>query len=460
MTTLSKLHTYNRPTTGLAWARERKTKMKPSERIMKRAEESRAPYNYTGRVTDAILEFLDAHAHLFETRPVEDEGEVLRVTDNVGREWKIVPQYGHPGLVHAFTDNDSDGAYFGRGESTECLPGEVLRMVAVVEAGWHGRRPEGRALSTDSFDASRPVDAAGGESARELMAKHDLSMPSEERQSRNIEDWLPRADEPIERVGEYEDDMKRGAELGASPDCDECGGTGEHSGPEGGDLRLCDCTKRAPEQSSPVDKDSLTAEVALDDIRETVGQMQRRLEQGQGKRSDPMCRLPLSMSKRLLEIVESERARHAEELERERARVRELEAELSEEREIAPYGDAIAGKEAEELRAGIDARDSLAYLTKQDKRISELQSEVTRLTAELSKRRAEAPPRTLLPWRPATEEPPSDGMYLLRSANDATMLHLWVSDRVSWDTVYRGSGVTHICGPLPVALPESGEETK
>jgi len=63
-------------------------------------------------------------------------------------------------------------------------------------------------------------------------------------------------------------------------------------------------------------QETLTAEqtVELDEIRETIGRMQRRLEQGQGRVEDSMCRLSLTMSRALLS--------HVTELSQENAKLR------------------------------------------------------------------------------------------------------------------------------------------
>lgn len=158
--------------------------------------------------------------------------------------------------------------------------------------------------------------------------------------------WLPRADEPIERAVEKKT-VKLGMKVQA-PDgrigvvhnigrgTDRDGNHAPNWSVDvdfGGYPFICypleSLRVPLPEQSSPVDKDSLTTEVGDADV---VVEFLREVEGLSEWVEESHCWEATPTAERATEIIaelESERARHAEELERERAKVRELEAEVS-----------------------------------------------------------------------------------------------------------------------------------
>jgi hypothetical protein len=422
---LSKLHTYSRPTTGLAWVRE-------AERLLVEAYER--PVDAAGR-EDA------AHAEWMKQRPsLEEVKRRARAINEApasifGTPPELIPEgaeeFESEGMrALRFEDRESDRCEV-RIVSKSRIERRWLYMGKTQWSGWHYEH---------------------GDSINALASLAD-AVPF-------LRYWLPRADEPIERTTEQ-----------SSPVDGDALGFVKFVTDEHGDLDMLDC------RDALVVADSL-ARLLVEAV-------------GTGDHSNPA-----SISRdlrRIAVLLRSERARHAQELERERAKVRELEAELSEEREVAPYGYAIAGKEAEELRAGIeeiltmshnadlqrlldevDARDSLACLTKQDKLIASLQSEVTRLTAQAEEARAscddkmanllaqilESSAAARPAWRDAPEICDVAGWYWVRDQPDGRSLDEYEKgDEFGREQIAGPVVIVPPVDPLPVALPESGEET-
>jgi hypothetical protein len=339
--------------------------MKPSERIKARIHETLDVENSVERtdmdIIDAsflsILEFLDAHAHLFETRPVDAAGredascEPCNGSGVQGPHLATCPECGGSGNATFHPDDKCPNCFETR--PVDAADGPTLPSSHHVrtaegiwrELDWRDGVAMFRNLWRGEHDARWERWRFGVATCDEGDAWFETNKP------------LSRADEPIER---------------------------------------------AAEQPSATDKDCLTAEAgdALEMLQHAID------ENAAFAKTHPNGGTKSSYLRAVMDQVHSERARHAEELERERAKVRELDEEndrlsikleagetwLSDLIEALGWqGGTIHNALAAVRRLASGDKDAWAAQDKIvasfEEKTTRLQSEVARLTAALDEAR-------------------------------------------------------------------------